>query len=150
MIRHHGSSPVKPRGARSRPAAVRGGGRTIAIPEWEGRVSPLFDVASRLLVGRVGETGRTRWRQESLGTQDVAARARRLAARRIDVVLCGGISRAFHEELERAGVRVIPHISGCVQHVMQAYLDHRLAENCFSMPGCRARCRWCRGRRAYE
>jgi hypothetical protein len=66
---------------------------------------------------------------------------------RVDKVLCGGISGDVQDALESAGIAVIPHLSGCIQGILHAYLDHQLADQRFSMPGCRARCRCCRNRR---
>jgi predicted Fe-Mo cluster-binding NifX family protein len=119
----------------------------LAIPEWEGRVSPLFDVAGTLLIVHLSAQGIVSCQRRALVSQDPVHRAMTLVTWHIQKVLCGGISRDCQEALESAGVTVIPHLSGCIQGVLRAYLHHQLADQRFSMPGCRARCPCCRARR---
>jgi hypothetical protein len=119
----------------------------VAIPEWEGRVSPLFDVAGRLVIVEIAAARMASCRRQAMLPQRPDERAETLAEWRVEKLLCGGISRVFSEALERKGVTVIPHLSGCIQGILQAYLDQQLADRRFSMPGCRACCQWCRARR---
>jgi len=112
----------------------------VAIPDWEGRVSPVFDVAGRLLVAQVVSGLPDVCRHEQLLAQTPTSRASQLVEWGVKTLLCGGISSGLREALERAGITVIPHICGCVQEVLQAYLENRLSDERFAMPGC------CRGR----
>lgn len=122
----------------------------VAIPDWKGRVSPVFDVAGQLLVAHVAAGLPDGCRHQQLLTQSPAARVSQLAEWGIDILLCGGISSGLREALERAGVTVIPHICGCVQEVLRAYLDKRLSDEHFAMPGCCARRPRCRNRRRHD
>ncbi|MEI8194484.1 MAG: NifB/NifX family molybdenum-iron cluster-binding protein [Phycisphaerae bacterium] len=116
----------------------------VAISDWEGRVSPVFDVAGRLLVVQVADDhGKVR-RHEQLFTQAPADRARQLAAWGVNTLLCGGISCGLREFLEQVGVTVIPHVCGSVEEVLQAYLENKLPNDRFLMPGCCRRRRRCR------
>ena len=114
--------------------------KIVAIPDWEGRVSPVFDVAGQLLVTHIAAGVPEACRHEQLLAQTPADRARQLAQWKIEILLCGGISSGLREALERAGITVIPHICGGVQEVLQAFLGNRLSDERFAMPGC------CRGR----
>jgi hypothetical protein len=114
--------------------------KIVAIPDWEGRVSPVFDVAGRLLVTPIAAGVPEACRHEQLIAQEPVDRTRLLTEWKIDILLCGGISCQLRETLEGAGVTVIPHLCGDVQEVLQAYLENRLSDERFAMPGC------CRGR----
>jgi len=111
----------------------------VAIPHWQGRVSPVFDVAGSVLIveidaGRVG-----RCRDIVLADEDPQDRAAALTAAGAGVLICGAVSWPLKIALAAAGIEVIPQICGDVESVLAAYLDGGLARDDFLMPGCRGR-----------
>jgi len=119
----------------------------IAVPSWAGTVSPVFDVARRLLVVDVQGGVEVRRLEESLGETHVLGRATHVARLGVEVLICGAISWPLERALAAAGVEVIAHICGDVEEVIRAYLSGRLAGDAFLMPGCRGcRYRWRHGR----
>ena len=124
--------------------------KIVAIPDWDGRVSPVFDVAGKLLVVPIAAGVPQACRHEQLITQDPANRASQLAQCKINILLCGGISIGLREALERVGITVIPSICGRVQGVLRAYLDNRLSDERFAMPGCCAGRPRCQARRRHR
>ncbi|NMC20047.1 MAG: hypothetical protein GYA33_06450 [Thermogutta sp.] len=125
----------------------------LAIPDWQGRVSPVFDVAEQVLLidldredhGRRWE-GHGRRRMESLKTTAPHERAQRLAELGIDVLVCGAISWPLEALLTANGIRVIPLICGEVGEVVRAFCDGALEKERFAMPGCRRKKRHARNR----
>ena len=119
----------------------------VAIPTWQGIVSPVFDVARCLLLVDV-EAGRApRRRLESLTEGDPLARAGRLKRLSVDVLLCGAVSSPIEQMLLSAGIQVIPFVCGNVDEILRAYLSGRLRGGAFLMPGCGGRRRrWAGGR----
>lgn len=108
----------------------------VAIPLWQGRVSPVFDEAGRILVVDVSE-GRERSRQEeSLCNQNPFERAKALPGMGIDLLICGMISQTQRAALDSVGIRIIPHICGLVEDVIAAFLDGEIENGAFLMPGC--------------
>jgi predicted Fe-Mo cluster-binding NifX family protein len=118
----------------------------VAIPTWAGRVSPVFDVAKRLLlVDLEGDTQASR--SEAVIDEDtLAARARSVAQLGVDILICGAISVPLETMLVSAGVRVIPHTCGSAEEVLQAFASGRLTDRAFLMPGCCGRRRRFHGR----
>jgi len=57
----------------------------------------------------------------------------------VDVVICGMITRQMEAALHSKGVRVIPHVCGQVDDVLRAFVDGRLNEGAYRMPGCLSR-----------
>ena len=108
----------------------------LAIPTWNGRISPVFDVAKHLLLVDL-DKGQEAGREEAVleGT-DVPSRAGRIAELRVDTLICGAISRALEARLAAAGVYVIPDTRGLIEEVLNAYSSDRLTEQAFLMPGC--------------
>jgi predicted Fe-Mo cluster-binding NifX family protein len=119
----------------------------IAIPDWEGKVSPVFDTASRLLVVEVEDQGETSRFEIYLDEQDLSRRCFRMQGMEIDILICGAISRPFLRMLTACGIEVIPEISGLAEEVLQAYLKGNLFHSRFLMPGCK-RNRFGQGSRA--
>jgi predicted Fe-Mo cluster-binding NifX family protein len=116
----------------------------LGIPVWEDQVSTTLDFARTLLVVEVAG-GREVSRQEAqLGNMPVERKARLIRDRGVGIVLCGAVSEPLARAVCRAGIQLIPHVSGRVDDVVAAYLRGQLAEPRFLQPGCgpAARRRW--------
>jgi predicted Fe-Mo cluster-binding NifX family protein len=108
----------------------------IAIPNCQGRVSPVFDTAARLLVVRRRQ-GRVVDRKEiQLGLLPADALARSLTELQINVLLCAAISESLLRVLKGCGIRVVPHLCGEVEAIVQAFCGGHLRRSEFRMPGC--------------
>jgi len=130
----------------------------IAIPIYNGNVSNVFDFAHRLSVVDI-ENGREVNRSEvELKAESLPQRAGGLKNLRVDVLICGAISRALATMITASEIEVLAFVTGRVDDVLGAYLTGQLAKSQFTMPGCwpgarkgfgrgRRRCRWQGGRR---
>jgi predicted Fe-Mo cluster-binding NifX family protein len=108
----------------------------VAIPLWQGRVSPVFDEASRLLLVEISN-GREKCRHEEfLTVESPFERAFVVRRLRVDLLICGMISQSLHTALASAGIRIIPHICGPMEDVIAAFFDGRLESGAMTMPGC--------------
>ena len=121
----------------------------VAIPEWEGRVSPVFDTASRVVLLQI-EDGREANRREAqfLGMPPLLG-VQRLVDLGVDVLICGAISRPLSAMCLSAGISIIPWVSGSTADVVKAFLAGELPSPDYTMPGCcgqRMRARRGRGR----
>lgn len=115
----------------------------LAIPVWDGRVSPVFDVACRfLLVDVIG--GEASFTEELEVTR--ADRVAVIAENGVNVVVCGAISHRLEERLLASGIEVVAEIRGSHVEVVRAYLEGALAHARFSMPGVHGRRRRPRNR----
>lgn len=114
----------------------------LAVPIWQGRVSPLLDVARRLVVVDVigGEAAFTKL--YPLGGPN---RERIVSELGIDVLICGAVSRELEEKLVASGVEVVAEIRGKFEEVVRAHAEGRLIQPRFLMPGHHAR--WRRARK---
>ncbi len=108
----------------------------VAIPLWQGRVSPVFDEASRILLVDISNKQEQRRREESLVVQNPFERAKLLPHMGVDLLICGMISQTQQTALASAGVRIIPHICGSMEDVIAAFLDGRIENGALRMPGC--------------
>lgn len=108
----------------------------IVVPIWDGKVSPLLDTASRLLILDAGE-GKHLTRSETfLDEQDISRRCFRIRKLDADVLICGALSRSFSDLLAANGIHVIPGISGAIEDILAAYFKGTLDQSKFLMPGC--------------
>ena len=122
----------------------------IAIPEYSGRVSPVFDTCQRLLIFQMDDRGMPNPLQnEDLSCLPVAARVSRLRQLGVDVLLCGGVSDWLARQIEATGIRLVPWLAGNVEQVLYAYAAGRLPDKRLAMPGSwGGRRRFRRGRQA--
>jgi predicted Fe-Mo cluster-binding NifX family protein len=123
----------------------------VALPEWNGRISPVFDSAGRLIVVRIeggAEVGR-----ESLAIfeERPGPRAMRLSQTGVSILICGALSNGMARAIDAVGITVIPWIAGDIDEVIAAFVAGTLDRPAFRMPGCgggrmrRGRC-GCEGR----
>lgn len=110
-----------------------------AFAYWDDRIAPVFDIARRIHVveadsGRiVAETG------EVLADVLPAQKALRLVELGVGTLVCGAISRSYHETVAAYGIRVIPFVTGDLSEVIQAWLSGNLESDTFVMAGCSGR-----------
>lgn len=109
----------------------------VAVPIFEGRISPVFDWAQRLLVIDHDGTNEQARSEENLAGLAPPFRPGRLAHLGVEVLLCGGISAPVAAMLESQGVSVIPGLVGEVDGVFEAFFAGRLPDPAFAMPGWR-------------
>ena len=103
----------------------------LAVPIWGDRLSPVLDVARRLLLLEVDD-GRVMSRMEhDLSSADRAQAASQLG---VTVLICGAVSLQLSRRLSAAGVVVIPNVCGAVEEVVHAYLSGVLLDGSFTMP----------------
>lgn len=119
----------------------------IAIPHWRERISPVFDVAANVLIVELDGCVESARGSVILDCDEPQSRVARLAELGIDVLVCGAISRPLRTAVQAAGIKVIPHTCGEVDRVLAGFIDGRLNQDDFRMPGCFERRRRVRGRR---
>ena len=113
----------------------------IAVPNCQGRVSPVFDVAARLVVVRLKGEAELERRDVVLFEKQPDGIVRSLGELGIEVLICGAISHGLQIALEQVGIRVLPQICGGLDSVIAAYRRGTLGQPEFAMPGCCGR-RW--------
>ncbi|HOP06571.1 MAG TPA: NifB/NifX family molybdenum-iron cluster-binding protein [candidate division Zixibacteria bacterium] len=118
----------------------------IAIPICRGRVSPVLDSAEQIWICEVDSADAGSPRLVEAGPNDIQRRTEFFCRLGVNTLLCGALSRPFHYLLERAGIVVIPWLTGTVEEILTAYFEGRLDADCYRMPGCRRRRGGCRGR----
>lgn len=119
----------------------------VAMPIWQGRISPVMDSATRLLIVEYDcdrETNRT---EESIAGRNMLHVAHHLAELGIDTLICGAISHPLLSLFAAQRISVVPWLTGPTEEILAAFRANRLENRRFLMPGCRARFRGCpRGR----
>jgi predicted Fe-Mo cluster-binding NifX family protein/putative methionine-R-sulfoxide reductase with GAF domain len=108
----------------------------IAVSYRQNRVSPVFDVAERILLVDIDKGRVVRRNNRALFQTDFLARARYVSQCGVEVLICGVISWPLENALASRGVQVIACICGPVEDVINAYLNEELTERPFIMPGC--------------
>ena len=108
----------------------------IAVPNCQGRVSPVFDVAARLLLVRLKGEVELERKEIVLFERRRDEMVRDLKELGIKVLICGGISQGLQDALEHTGIRVLSQVCGELDAVITAYRRGTLNNAEFIMPGC--------------
>lgn len=120
----------------------------IGIPIWNNRISPVMDTARYISITEL-ENGREKSHVcRELEDKMPSKRAQAISRLGVEVLICGAASIFMVEALDSFGIKVIPWITGERDDVVRAYLENRLTDARFCMPGCqRRRAGNCRRRR---
>jgi len=108
----------------------------MALAVWNGRISPVFDVATRLQLLDVERGDLRATREVPLVTTDPVSRAGELARLGVNRLVCGAISMPFGAALAMRGIDVISFVTGSAEETARACLAGRLPSAAFAMPGC--------------
>ncbi len=118
----------------------------VAVPQWQGRVSPVFDVAGQLLVVELVD-GRAVAREEKpFRMTGFDERVQYLVDLGIDTLICGAVSQPLETLVAERGIRVLARVCGDVDEILRAFCAGTLEEDRFAMPGCCGTRRRFRGR----
>jgi len=111
----------------------------IAISYQQNRISPVFDVAARILLVDIEKGQEVRRNKRTLVQSDSLARAQDVSQFGVQILICGAISWRLENALSSIGVQVIACICGSVEDVLRAFYNDKLSESAFIMPGCLGR-----------
>jgi predicted Fe-Mo cluster-binding NifX family protein len=108
----------------------------VAIPVWNGRVSPVFDVAKEIRVAQIDLQ-----RGEVLGYTTHALNSTRrasiLADHGVSVLVCSAVSPPLEATLWVLGVEVISDVCGSPDEIFEALAAGDRELDRFRTPGCR-------------
>jgi predicted Fe-Mo cluster-binding NifX family protein len=108
----------------------------IAIPVMRGRVAPVLNWCSRLLIFPASPEGGSA-RELKIPELEAVERLQLLQAKGVSILICGALSADLDYCATQLGLRVIPGVAGEVDEVLQAYRQNRLDRPEFWLPGCR-------------
>jgi len=103
---------------------------------WNGRISPVFDVARQLHVFDIKGNKILAKHEDTLPGAGIENQAGRLSALGAQVLICGAISCQLKTVLSGMNIRVIPFTAGDVDQVLGAWLVGSLPNHAMTMPGC--------------
>jgi len=116
----------------------------IAIPEWQGRVSPVLDASQHLKIFEIEAECATPVEDIACNDETLSRRVLRLSQTGAKILICGAVSNPLQAAITAAGIEVIPQTCGNVGDVAEAYAKGLLTVETFLMPGCGHRNRRCR------
>lgn len=109
--------------------------RRIAVPVFNGRVSPVIDTCTQLYMlesdGRQFVANRT----VPMKGASIFERASEIKKLGIQLIICGAVGEAFYNLLKEADIDLVCGITGDIDEVIDAYRDGALSQVRFRMPG---------------
>ncbi len=121
-----------------------------AFSLWNGRIAPVFDVASVVRIVMTDADAIVAETEARLTDTAPALKALRLAKLGVDTLVCGAISQEMQAALESHGIRVVSFVAGDIHELVEAWRSGTLSSGSFAMPGCakrrRRRGRQCAGK----
>ena len=110
----------------------------IAIPEYKGRVAPVFDSCQRIVLYDVVDGRCIAAGAADLATFTTAMRVGILRAYGVSTLLCGAVSDLARGALNATGIEVHGFLCGDVSLLIRAYGNGEFEAAKFCMPGCKA------------
>jgi predicted Fe-Mo cluster-binding NifX family protein len=101
------------------------------------RIAPAFDTARQIVLIELTSKRIVRESQEFLAADLPVQKAIHLAELSVNALICGAISKPLHEMIAAYGTEVVPFVTGDLKEVIYAWVNNRIYERRFAMPGCR-------------
>ncbi len=111
----------------------------IGLAIHAGRISPVLDVAHRLLVVEHPDRASTPRQEVPIAGVSLPAIVRNIQSADVGVLICGAVSQPLAAAISAAGIRLISQVCGDIEEVVAAYFAGRLHRARFQMPGCQCR-----------
>ncbi len=111
--------------------------KLLCLACYENRLASVFDNASELKLFRIEDNKICPAGYLSLPSKDPKDRTSAIMTCGATFLICGAICGCTRNDLEQAGVKVIPWIRGMVDEILEAYKQNRLED--YMMPGCGGR-----------
>ncbi len=108
----------------------------VAIPIWDGRISPLMDTACSLLIADIDEGQVVSKETVGIPRMDIPNQVSFFTDHHIDILICGAISHQLERMLAASGIKPYPWVRGQVDEVIAAYCNGVLQNGNFFLPGC--------------
>jgi predicted Fe-Mo cluster-binding NifX family protein len=107
----------------------------IAITNWNGIVSPMFDAACCLLIVRPDGQRYSVYIRNMPLIEKVGV----CSGKGVKVLICGAISNTALTMLRESDIKVLSWVRGPVEDIIDAYEKKFDIKNLFSMPGCNSK-----------
>jgi predicted Fe-Mo cluster-binding NifX family protein len=111
----------------------------IAIPVYNNRISPLFDVAGKIILVEIVDKKIIGMLHLDINENPEVSRFNQLFELGIKTIICSSISRKFANYITSKDIILIPGVYGDIEEVIEAYRKNHLIEDSFAMPGCKWR-----------
>ena len=108
----------------------------IAIAIWNDCVSNVFDFADCILLVEIDGDKEISRSQISFESKSFPQRVSQLKSLKVDLLICGAISRVLAEMVTAAEIEVLAYVTGDIDDVLEAYRSGQLGQPQFAMPGC--------------
>jgi predicted Fe-Mo cluster-binding NifX family protein len=109
----------------------------LAIPVWNDRISPVLDVAQKMILFDLDGKRVINHIPIILSGDSLTHRVIKLKENRVDLVLCGAVSEVLHKTLINQDIEVFPWLTGKIDEVLPAFVSGQICKARFKMPGCR-------------
>jgi len=105
----------------------------------EGFISPLFDVSRSLWIGELSSGRHDGGRFLEVASSDGESKVKILLGERVELLLCGAISRCLEAYARSYGIDVEPFLSGAMDEVLAELSETGRVKPEHRMPGCPGR-----------
>jgi len=107
----------------------------LAMPVWGNDISTVLDFSETLLIVEI--EGREIKGRSSVNWSlfNDTMKLSLMKEEGVSILLCGAVSRAMQSMLEGSGIHLVSCLRGKTDMIIEAYLEGRLYEECFRLPG---------------
>ena len=108
----------------------------LAISIWNDFVSNAFDFAENILIVEYDVDQEVCRSRISFENKSYPQRICRLKSLKVDVLICGAVTRSLAEMVKASEIELLPYVTGNIDDVLEAFNSGQLSQSDFTMPGC--------------
>lgn len=107
----------------------------IVVPKWEDKISPVFDNAVKIKIFEIEKSKIARSDDMYLAGLSLCDRIELFHDLKIEMIICGAITKPCYQNLTSRGIRIISFVTGKIDEVIKAYLSGEDIAHIYCMPG---------------
>ena len=109
----------------------------VAVSNWKDHIAVTFDFSNSVVIYKIIENHWDKLEEIRLNSRDSETVVESLKRSKVEILLCGAISKKMSDVLELNNIKVVPFLRGKIEDVLTLFQQGNIASSCCFLPGFR-------------
>ncbi|MGC9366973.1 MAG: NifB/NifX family molybdenum-iron cluster-binding protein [bacterium] len=109
----------------------------VAVSNWKDDIAVTFDFSNSLVIYQFIENKWNKIEEVKINSRDSETAVEILKRNKVEILLCGAISKKMLDNLELSNIKVIPFLRGKIEDVLSIFQQGNISSSRCFLPGFR-------------
>ncbi|KQC14528.1 MAG: hypothetical protein APR63_14050 [Desulfuromonas sp. SDB] len=109
----------------------------VAVSNWKDEIAVTFDFSNSLVIYQFIENKWNKIEEVKINSRDSETAVEILKRNKVEILLCGAISKKMLDNLELSNIKVIPFLRGKIEDVLSLFQQGNISSSRCFLPGFR-------------